>query len=406
MRILFVSQLFDPENSIKGLDFARRLKALGHEVEVITTFPSYPGGKVFSGYRQRLTQIDNEGGVRIVRVPTYISHGISTAKRLLSYASFGLNGGAYALLFARKPDVIYAYYPPVIIGIFALIVGALRRTPYIYDVQDLWPEALVATGVVRRGGMIERWVDRYCRLIYRHAARVVVLSEGYRRVLIGKGVAPEKIIRIYNWCDESRIKIEEAVDLASMDRAYFNILYAGNLGSAQALEFVVDAARILYEQGERCIRFLFLGTGVAEIALRSRVQDYGLENVFFLPRVSADEVGKYLAAADALLVHLADKPVFEITIPQKTQAYMLAGRPMLMAVRGEAAEIVRDAGAGLIVEPCKPEQLAEAAIKLSKLSPEALKEMSDRGIAYYKANMCMDNGIRKIDELLKSVVDG
>lgn len=405
MRILFVSQLFDPENSIKGLDFARRLKALGHDIEVVTTYPSYPGGKVYPGYHQKWRQVDHVDGVKIVRLPTYISHGTSAAKRLLSYASFGLVAGLYALFGTRKADVIYAYYPPVVVGALALFVGAIRRTPYVYDVQDLWPEALVATGNIQRGGKIESWINRFCNSIYHRAARVVVLSEGYRRALVSKGVPRKKVVRVFNWCDESRMRTACAGKPISMSADHFNILYAGNLGTAQALEHVIDAARLMHERGEHRVRFLFLGAGVAETELRNRAKKYGLDNVQFLPRVSVDEVGDYLTAADALLVHLADEPVFEITIPQKTQAYMLAGRPILMAVRGEAGEIIKDAGAGFVVEPCKPEPLAAAATAMSRLPADELKEMADRGSAFYKANMSMENGVRAIDDLLKSVVD-
>lgn len=405
MRILFVSQLFDPENSIKGLDFARRLKALGHDIEILTTYPSYPGGKIYSGYRQKWRQVEDVEGVKVVRLPTYISHGTSAAKRLLSYASFGLVSGLYALFGTRKADVIYAYYPPVVVGALALCVGLLRRTPYVYDVQDLWPDALVATSNIQPGGRIERWINRLCNSIYRRAARVVVLSEGYRRALVSKGVPPQKIVRVFNWCDESRMRIECVSKPPSLSPDHFNILYAGNLGAAQALEHVIDAARLLLERGEHRVRFHFLGAGVAETELRNRAQTYGLDNVQFLPRVSVDEVGDYLTAADALLVHLADEPVFEITIPQKTQAYMLAGRPILMAVRGEAGEIIKDAGAGLVVEPCKPEQLAAAATAMSRLPAHDLRDMANRGLAFYKANMSMENGVRAVDELLKSVLD-
>ncbi len=406
MRILFISQLFDPENSIKGLDFARRLQKLGHEIEIITTFPSYPGGKVYPGYRQRFRQAEWVDGVRVVRIPTYISHGASTTKRLLSYLSFGVMGGLYALSSNRKADVLYAYYPPVVVGLLAMVLGAIRKIPYIYDVQDLWPEALVATGNIRHGGKIEHCINKVCNLIYRRAARIVVLSEGYRTTLIKKGVQSDKIVRVFNWCDESRLKISERGAPPTIDKAYFNILYAGNLGAAQALEHVVEAARILQARGGGNVRFVFLGTGVSEERLKNQVENYGLQNVQFLPRVSADEVSDYLSAADALLVHLADDPVFEITIPQKTQAYMMAARPIIMAVRGEASEIVRSSGAGITVEPCRPEELAKVALEMSQMTPEALREMADKGLSFYRQHMSMEIGINAINAMINKVAGG
>jgi colanic acid biosynthesis glycosyl transferase WcaI len=405
LRILFISQLFDPENSIKGLEFARRLQAMGHEVEVVTTFPSYPGGKVYEGYRQRCKQVDKVSGIRVVRLPTLISHGTSAAKRMLSYASFGAVATLYSLFSSRRPDVIYAYYPPVIVGLTAMLVGKFRRVPFVYDVQDLWPEALVATGNVQPTSRIVRWIDRLCGLVYRKAARVVVLSDGYKQALVAKQVPAGKIERIFNWCDEGRMDADTMPRPDALEHDFFNILYAGNLGAAQALEHVVEAARLVQQQGKRRVRFVFLGAGVAEPMLKKQAQDLGLDNVQFLPRVTVDEVGAYLAAADALLVHLANDPVFDITIPQKTQAYMLAGRPILMAVGGEAGDIIRNAGAGMVVEPCQPKQLAQAAIALSVLPLEELQAMASRGKNYYMEKMSMDNGVRSVAALLSSVVE-
>ncbi|UBM10285.1 glycosyltransferase family 4 protein [Cupriavidus metallidurans] len=404
MRILFVSQLFDPENSIKGLEFAKRLQALGHEVEVITTFPSYPGGKIFPGYRMRWHQVEEIDGVRIVRLPTIISHGRSAVKRMLSYASFGVVSSCHALFFARKADVIYAYYPPVIVGFAAMLVRFFRKTPFVYDVQDLWPEALVATGMVREG-RITRFVDRLCGFIYRSAARVVVLSDGYQRALESKKTPRDKIKRIFNWCDEGRTAAVAEPKEPVLDPGYFNVLYAGNMGAAQALSHVVDAAALVEKQGMDRIRFVFLGAGVECDALKRQASELGLSNVRFLPQVTVDKVSGILAAADVLLVHLADAKVFEITIPSKTQAYMKTGRPILMAVKGEAADIVADAQAGVVVEPCQPQKLAEAVLNMSALPRVELDEMGRRGRDYYTDKMSMENGVRQVDSMLRQIVE-
>lgn len=405
MRILFVSQLFDPENSIKGLEFARRLQVLGHDVEVVTTFPSYPGGKVFQGYSQSWKQVDVVDGIRVVRLPTFISHGSSAVKRMLSYASFGLVASLYSLFGARKPDVIYAYYPPVIVGFVALCVGSLKRVPFVYDVQDLWPEALVATGMVKEG-RVTRLVDRLCGLIYRGAARVVVLSDGYRRALISKQVPAAKIERIFNWCDEARMGMSKEESAVVFDGRFFNILYAGNLGAAQALEHVIEAAHLIKQHGNARVRFVFVGAGVEADRLKARAEELGLDNVQFFPQVPVDQVGGILKVADALLVHLADEPVFEITIPSKTQAYLMMGRPVLMAVKGEAGRIVHEAGAGIVVEPCKPDALAQAAMAMATLPKDDLEAMGERGSLYYREKMSMENGVTSVDAMLRQIVSG
>lgn len=402
MRILFISQLFDPENSIKGLAFAQHLRSLGHQVEVVTTFPSYPGGKLFNGYKQSWKQSENIEGVEIVRLATFISHSQSILRRVLSYISFGIGASLYSLFGAKKPDVIYAYYPPVVVGLVALLVGKIRRVPYVYDVQDLWPEALVATRKVNRG-RITNAIERVCTLIYRNAIQIVVLSEGYRRALISKKVPKEKITKIYNWCDEARLVCEPGGS-EIFDNEYFNVLYAGNLGAAQALVHVIEAAAILQESGNDRIRFNFIGAGVEENALKKKKDDLALSNVYFYPPVAVDRIGGILIQADALLVHLVDDPVFEITIPSKLQAYLMVGRPIIMAVNGEAACILDEAQAGIAVQPCQPDKLAKAVSELANLDRDSLRRYGEKGREYYNSKMSMKRGIGAVDSMLRDVV--
>jgi glycosyltransferase involved in cell wall biosynthesis len=403
VRILFVSQLFDPENAIKGAAFVRQLQQFGHEVEVITAFPSYPGGQIFKGYKQSWRSIDDMAGVRVVRVPSFISHGQSAIKRLLSYGSFAFSAAWYAMFSAKRPDVIYAYYPPVMVGLMALVVGWVRRVPYVYDVQDLWPEALVATGHVQADGQLVKWIERLCGLVYSRAARVVVLSQGYRDSLIRKGVHADKVVCVYNWCDESRMSAAAEVPAVWCKvPGTFRVLYAGNLGAAQALSHVVDAAALLHASGDIHIQLVFLGAGVEQDALRLRAKH--LPNVTFLSQVKVDDVGGYLKAADVLLVHLADDPVFDITIPQKTQAYLLAGKPILMGVRGESGALVSAAKAGLVVPSENALAMADAMRALASKNAEELLSMGQGGFDFYNENMSMSKGVRQIEKLLSEVV--
>lgn len=405
LRVLFISQLFDPENAIKGASFAQKLQELGHEVEVVTTFPSYPGGILFPGYKQCWRVIENMDGVRVVRVPSFISHGRFASNRFLSYASFAISAGWYGLFSARKPDVIYAYYPPVMVGLMALVLGWIRRVPFVYDVQDLWPEALVGTGHLNSNSRLFKWIDKICSLVYGRAAKIVVLSQGYKQNLIDKGVPAKKVLCVYNWCDELRMQFNVKQPDNWLNRPdIFHILYAGNLGSAQAMSHVIDAAALLHKSEDHQIQLTLVGGGVQVDDLRAKAK--GLSNVIFLPAVKVDEVGAYLKSADVLLIHLANDSIFDVTIPQKTQAYLLAGKPILMAVRGEAAEIVEHAGAGIIVPPEDSLALADAMRLMAKMSPDDLKEMGQKGENFYRKNMSMDRGVLAIEKLLVEVVQG
>lgn len=400
MRLQLITQLFDPENAIKGMSFVKELSKLGHEVEVVTTYPSYPGGKIYPGYRIRFFQAEHVDGVRVVRLPSYISHGRSSSKRLLSYFSFSLAAFVYGL-FSKRPDVIYSYYPPMLGGLTGLFLGALRRCPYIYDIQDLWPDALEATGVLKNKKAITI-IDTILLWIYRRSAAIVVLSDGYKRKLISKGVPEFKIHRVYNWCDESRINLGE-VECVPSKNEIFNIAYAGNLGTAQSLGFVVDAARILKAMGRGEIMFTFIGDGVERESLMEKVADLSLDNVIFQGRVSPEEVASELQKADALLVHLADDPVFEITIPSKTQAYLAMGKPVIMAASGESSDIIVRSGAGIVCRPCDAEAIAATCIRMSQSSAEILYRYSRSARSFYVTNMSQKSGVTEISNILKSM---
>ncbi|MDH4568824.1 glycosyltransferase family 4 protein [Pseudomonas sp. BN414] len=401
MRVQLITQLFDPENAIKGLSFVQDLARRGYEVEVVTTYPSYPGGQIYPGYRMRLMQLETIEGVRVVRLPSYVAHGRSALKRLLSYASFSASAFFYSLFVGRKPDVIYSYFPPMVGGVACAILGGIHRRPFIYDVQDLWPEALVATGMLRnpRGvSLIERCVG----WVYKRASAIVVLSEGYKRTLVAKGVPESKIHRIYNWCDESRLKRS---DPSHGSTSSFDIIYAGNLGAAQALGSVIQAAQLLQQDGERGIRFVFIGDGIEGQRLKEQAASLGLENVEFRGSVPPEAIGAELSKADALLVHLADDPVFEITVPSKTQAYMAMGKPILMAVAGESAEIIQKAGAGMIARPCTPASIAETALQMARSTPEQLAVFGAAAEGYYRENMSQKNGVEHVSRILTLVTE-
>ena len=191
MRILIVSQWFTPEPNLKSLGFARALANRGHDVQVVTGYPNYPGGKVYPGYKVRFLQREIMDGIPVIRVPLYPSHNNSVLQRLWNYASFALSASILGLLFAKKADVIYAYHPPATIALPALLIGTLRRIPVVYDIQDLWPDTLRATNMIRNSWVLNL-VGKWCQMTYRHARKVVVLSPGFKEMLVQRGVPRRK----------------------------------------------------------------------------------------------------------------------------------------------------------------------------------------------------------------------
>ncbi len=397
-RLIFLSQLYDPEPTFKGAKFIDALQKSGFDVEVVTGFPNYPGGHIYDGYKIKPIAREVLKNTEVTRLAIYPSHDRNALKRMLCYFSFFLSSFLYLTFRAKKADVIYVSYPSLTAGLAAVGAKLFRRTPILLDVQDMWPDSLGATGMVNSGFFL-KLVGWLCRFLYRRVDHIVVQSEGFRKLLIERGVPTEKLSVILNWADESDSE-SSAVLVKGFDREYpYRILFAGNLGTAQGLDTVIDAAKIVSKSRDD-VAFYFLGSGVALEGLKAKADNLQLKNVRFLPRVAFDEAPNYLAAADCLLVHLNSSPLFKITIPSKTQAYMYAGKPIIMAVEGDAAELVRNAGAGLTCVPGNPVKLAEVVIQMIDLGPKQRLLMGKAGRDYYDRELSMENHVRFLLEII------
>ncbi len=398
VRLQILTQWFDPEPAFKGLGFARELVGRGFDVEVVTGFPNYPTGVTYPGYKVRLLQREILDGVSIVRLPLFPSHDSSVSGRILNYVSFAFSVSIYGLFAMRKADVMYVYHPPLTVGLAAALIRAVRRIPVVYDVQDLWPDTLSATGMLRNRAALSV-VGFLCKMVYRSVDFIAVLSEGFKAALLARGVPESKVVVVRNWADEAvlrrslpteRLDIGDKAPLA--DALPFTVVYAGNLGKAQALDAVLDAALML-QGSERSIRFLFVGDGIDRPRLKAIVRDKAINNVRFEDPVPLSEVGAILSRADALLVHLSADPLFDVTIPSKTQAYLCAGRPVVMAVAGEAADLVERAGAGVVAQPGNAESIANAVLSLARLSVGERVAMGERGRRFYDSELSFERGV-------------
>jgi len=404
MRILLLTQLFQPEpNHLKGLTFAKELAKRGHEVEVLTGFPNYPGGVVYPGYKVRLQTRERMEGIPVMRVALYPSHDDSGFRRFLCYASFAISSSLLGPFLVKRPDVIHVYQGPATLALAAIVLRIWHRTPFVLDVQDLWPESVVSSGMLKIPGgvpLLERW----CRISYRFASRVVVLSEGYKVALEKRGCEGGKIDVVRNWCDESQSREVEgnpAVAERLSLSGYFNVLFAGTMGKVQALDAVIHAASLLKETHPD-VRFVFVGGGVDVDRLKGLAAEKKASNVRFVPRQPASEIGGILAVADALLIHLKDDDLGRIGIPQKTQAYLAAGKPIVMAMHGEAADLVQRAGAGILCEPENPESIADAVRKLRAMPPQERAVLGESGRRFYYEQLSFHVGVDQIEAILRN----
>jgi glycosyltransferase involved in cell wall biosynthesis len=386
MRVLVLSHYFWPEPIPKPLELAEGLREEGHDVAAVTGFPNYPDGNLYAGYTLRPFTRDTVRGIPVIRTFMYPNHGTSLTGRILNYASFMLSsiGGA---LRAGPFDVMYVWHPPLSIGVAAAVIGALRRRPFVYDVQDIWPESAIATGFLRPGRIVT-WIARLEKMIYRRAAHILVVTDGAKANLVGKGVPPEKITVAPHWYDHRDLTDVPPESRSSIRERYgwndrFVVMFAGNMGVLQGLDTVIRASRGLPEDSRLLIAFV--GDGVDVPRLRQLASQEGVAHrVVFIPRQPSAEIGGYFAAADALLVHLRASPLAPLIIPSKTMAYLAAGRPIVMASTGAAADIVTQAQAGLVVPPDDVDELRGAFVRMAALRDAERVRMGQCGLRYFE----------------------
>lgn len=407
MRILLLTQWFEPEPTFKGLAFARALAARGHEVEVLTGFPNYPEGKLYPGYRVRPWRREVVEGIRVTRVALYPSHDRSALRRAANYASFAISAAVLGPLLVGRADVAYVYHPPPTVGLAAIALKWLRWIPFVYDIQDLWPDSLAATGMVRSRLLLGA-AGAWCEAVHAQASTLAVLSPGFKRRLEERRVPSSAVEVIYNWCDEANIRPvprDEGLARELGMAGRFNVVFAGTMGEAQALGSVLEAAQRL--QGSHpAVQFVFVGGGTEVERLKEEALRRSLDNVRFLPRRPYSEIASILGLADLLLVHLKDDPLFEITVPSKIQAYLAMGRPILAALRGDGAELVTRSGAGWVCPPQDPAALAEAVAQAAACGAGALAAAGAKGRAFYLESLSMDASVEAFERVLAAAARG
>jgi|WetSurMetagenome_2_1015567.scaffolds.fasta_scaffold34383_2 colanic acid biosynthesis glycosyl transferase WcaI len=403
MRIILLSQWFQPESFFKGLPFAKALRERGHNVEVLTGFPNYPGGKLYPGYRVRLYQREIMDGITVHRIPLYPSHDKSTFHRTLNYISFSLSAFLLGPWLIRKPDVIYVYNL-ITLAPAAFLMRLLFGSKVIIDVQDLWPESIVNSSMLQNSGVLYL-LNKICNWVYRRADRITSLSPGFKQELTSRGIPSEKIEVVYNWCDEAAIapvgpssRQAKPPDL----QGKFVVLFAGSMGILQGLDTLLDCAK-LCAVGLPDVRFVLIGEGVDRLRLQQKTEEIGLKNLVFLSSRPVEKMGEIFALADALIVHLVDNPLFRITIPSKTQAYLYVGKPIIMAMRGDAGDIVRHSGAGIICEPENPKAIMNVIRTLHEMPEIERQEMGASGHRYYMEHLSFNHGIEKFETIMMSL---
>lgn len=406
MDVLIVSHYYDPEPIPKSGDLARALTQRGHHVSVITGFPNYPSGKLFEGWRLALVARRKEAAFPVVRTFMYPYHGRSIIGRLANYFSF-MASAPLGALFTSRCEVMYVWHPPLTVGVAAWLIAKMKRVPFVYDVQDIWPESALLSGMLRPGLMV-RMMSRLERWVYGKADHLICVTEGARQNVISKGVAPEKVTVLPHWIEEKEFVLPDRQAARARVREQFGwgtkfvVMFAGNVGLVQGLDTVVEAARLLASEDQLLIAIVGDGADKERLVALAREKNTGAR-LQFIDRQPSENMPALMAGADALLVHLRNSELSNWVVPSKTFAYLASGKPIVMAMQGAAADLTVEAGAGVLVEPDNAPALADALRKLARSSDEERESMGRRGRDYLERNLAKDIVINRYEELLKRV---
>jgi glycosyltransferase involved in cell wall biosynthesis len=401
VRILYIHQFFATRDSDLGLirsyEFARRWVAQGHDVTVITSSSRLP-----ERFSERAFARGDIEGIDIRSVRVAYANRMSYPRRILSFVTFTVAATWIALSLPR-PDVIFATSTPLTVGIPGLLAARLRRVPLVFEVRDLWPEAAIQMGALRRGALTARAAKSLERAIYRSSAAVIALSPGMAEGIVSEGVPTEHVHVVPNCCDldmfgpgDKDAELVERYGLAGR----VVVAYTGAVGPSNALEDQLpEAARELSRRGVDEVRFLVVGGGRSIPALSDAVED--LPNVILAGTLPKVEIPRVTRTADVLLVLFADVPILSTNSPNKLFDALASGRPVIVNSPGWTKALVENAACGLYVPPGSGPGLADAIERLVR-DPALRADMGRRARELAESRFARDELSARVLDVLES----
>lgn len=412
MKVGYISQWFPPEGGSAALPgtIARALNSADFDVSVITAFPNYPDGVLYEGWRQRLSYTESFGPVTVFRTPIYVSHDERAIPRIANYVSFAFSATLTAFRRLRNVDVIWVHATPILPALPAIAMRSVFGIPYVLHIQDLWPDTVLASNMLppRLEPLVRKPLEWFCNYSYKRAEVVGVIAPSMRETLVERGVPDEKIVDIANWADEDIF--HPADPDPAIRRSWgsgpddFIAVYAGAIGDLQGLETVVEAAFLLRDKPN--IQIIIVGDGYARPRLENLAESKGLTNLKFVGRHPVEDMTSIMATADAQIVCLRDLPLYRITLPSKVQASLAAGRPIVVSAGGDAGHVVREAKAGLAVEPGDPGELAKAIATVANMTSDDRASLGNAAHAHYKKRFGESVGVARMTAAIRRASRG
>lgn len=367
MKILIICQWYPPEYAPIGVmlkELADDLTGKGHNVTVVTGFPNHPNGVLFPGYKKSLFNVERDAGVTLIRCYLYTSPKKTFFRRLLNYLSFAVFSFIVVMRMERQ-DVLFVVSPPLTNGLIALAIKKLKGLKFVFNVQDIYPDAAISTGVIKNQ-LLVRFLKKLELKIYGAASSTAVISEGFKENLIAKGVPDSKVWVINNWIDTNEITPMHkdnkfAREYGLTDK--FVVFYSGTIGMISGADILLDCAeRLAYVED---VLFLFVGEGVVKEKIKEDAEKRQLKNVQFLPLQPREILSDVQSSADVSVVTLL-KGKGKTSVPSKVLGYMAAARPVIASVDSDSdtKKTIEKADCGICVDAEDVQGLTEAIMHL------------------------------------------
>ena len=306
-------------------------------------------------------------------------------------------------LCAKDIDLIYLVSTPPIQGVLGGLLKKIKKVPFVYNLQDIFPDSLVGTGLAKRGGLLWKIGRVIENFTYRSADKIIVISEDFKRNIMAKGVPEEKIVVVYNWVDEEAVKHvprEENIlfDRYGLDRGKFYITYCGNIGLTQNMDLLLEVAKEL--ESEQDIQFVLIGEGAYKAKVQEIVKEKQIKNVTLLPFQPYEEISHVFSLGDVGLV-ISKPGVGENSVPSKTWSILSASRPVLANFdENELKGIVERHKCGIFTNAGDKVAFKNAIMELYR-NRDMCREMGNNGRQFIQDNLTRTAGTQKYVDVIK-----
>lgn len=400
MRILFLTDNFPPENNApatRTYEHCLKWVKMGYKVTVITCFPNFPKGKVFEGYTNKLYQKENIDGIIVIRVWSYITENNGFVKRIIDYISFCLTSFLFGLFV--KTDLIIATSPQFFTAISGSVLSFFKRTPWVIEVRDLWPDSIAAVGSMNKSSRPFKVLKKIEHCLYLSASKIVVVTDSFKKYVIkNHKIIPKKVGVFKNGVIVNNLKKPSQYDVISLKESLglknkIVVSYIGTHGLAHGLEFILESISKIPNQD---LHFLFIGNGAEKENLIKYSKTLHSKNFTFLESVTKSEIPLYIEISNYSLVNLKKSDEFKNVIPSKIFENIAMYKPILLGVEGESKKLIDDYGVGVCYEPENEKSFLNALLDIQKLDRVSFKLNCNKMLVDFDRNNIAENLIKFI----------